>query len=285
MARETADGEEFSGAQFYDADNAIGRAYSPWRRSVAAGMAVLFAASIILIGLICTTGKAAAADISGKRMALPSKERQVTVSYFRAPGDTKRPAALLLHGAGGFHRRIAEYNHYASELANQGIDAYLLYYYSDQDERQMADGANVFERRYEAWAKMVGELAGHLEAQKDSNGKVGLVGFSNGGILATGASTLDPKIHAAVIYYGTEPWPLAQPAKRFPPLLILHGDADRVIPVNAGIHLEILAKSVDAKAELVIYRGEGHGFGADLKNKNGADGLKRTLAFLKQELL
>src|SRR6266705_154206 len=69
-------------------------------------------------------------DIAGKSMTLPATERQVKVTYFRAPGDAKRPAALLLHGDGGFDRRIADYNHYASVLANEGIDAYLFYYYS-----------------------------------------------------------------------------------------------------------------------------------------------------------
>jgi carboxymethylenebutenolidase len=227
---------------------------------------------------------AAAAEIEGKKITLPSTERAVHVTYFRAPGDVPRPAALLLHGAGGFDRRIGEYNHYASQLANAGIDAYLVYYYSPQDDTMMSHGINVFERRYEAWAKMVGELAEYLEKQPSSNGKVGLVGFSNGGILATGAATLDPKINAAVIYYGTEPWPLAEQAKRFPPMLILHGDADQVIPVAAGHQLEALAKSVGAPVELVIYHGERHGFGGDTAKKNGADGLRRTTAFLKKEL-
>ncbi len=98
----------------------------------------------------------------------------------------------------------------------------------------MSLGVDVFEDRYEDWAKQVGELADNLEKQKISNGKVGLVGFSNGGILATGASTLDSKITAAVIYYGTEPWPLNAEPKRFPPLLILHGDADQVIPASSS---------------------------------------------------
>jgi carboxymethylenebutenolidase len=224
-----------------------------------------------------------AAEIAGKTMTLPAKERQVKVVYFRAPGDAKRPAALLLHGAGGFDRRIADYNKYASALANEGIDAYLVYYYSDADERGMSQSGDIFTERYPAWAKLVDDLADYLLTQKDSNGKVGLVGFSNGGILATGASTLDPKINAAVIYYGTEPWPLKERAKRFPPLLVLHGDADQVIPVIAGHQLAALAQDVGAKADLVIYPGEGHGFGPNPIG-NGADALKRTIAFLRKEL-
>ncbi len=183
-----------------------------------------------------------------------------------------------------FDRRIAGYNRYASALANQGIDAYLVYYYSDMDDKFMSNGVDIFEQRYPAWAKMVGELAEYLEMQPDSNGKAGLIGFSNGGILATGASTLDPKITAAVIYYGTDPWPLGTPAKRFPPLLVLHGDADQTIPVENGKQLAAEAKKLGAPVDLVIYPGESHGFGADFSKKNATDALNRSIAFLRKEL-
>ena len=165
-----------------------------------------------------------------------------------------------------------------------------------------ADAAEAFMRRLvgdDKWARlppstrsarraegpaMVGELADYLEKQKDSNGKAALVGFSNGGILATGASTLDPKINAAVIYYGTDPWPLGVRAKRFPPLLVLHGDADQIIPVDAGKELAAEAKQLGAPVDLVIYPGESHGFGADFSKKNATDALNRTIAFLRKQL-
>jgi carboxymethylenebutenolidase len=230
------------------------------------------------------TGLASAADIEGKKITLPSTERAVHVTQFKAPGDAPRPSVLLLHGAGGFDRRLADYNRYASALANQGMDAYLVYYYSDTDDKMMSNGVDVFEQRYAAWTKSVDELAGYLEKQKDSNGKVGLVGFSNGGILATGAATLDPKVTAAVIYYGTDPWPLATRAKRYPPLLVLHGDADQVIPVDAGKELAAEAKQLGAPVELVIYPGESHGFGADFAKKNATDALNRSTAFLRKQL-
>ena len=237
------------------------------------------------LAILTLLGSAAsAADVEGQKILLPAKERQVQVTYFRAPGNAPRPAALLLHGAGGFDRRIADNMHYAAMLAAAGIDAYLVYYYSDMDDKMMSNGVNVFEDRYPKWAKLVDDLADYLITQKDSNGKVGLVGFSNGGILATGASTLDPKINAAVIYYGTDPWPLGQAAKRFPPLLVLHGDADQIIPVQEGKQLAAEAKALGAKVDLVIYPGQSHGFGADFAKKDATDALNRTIAFLKKEL-
>src|SRR4051794_33788846 len=170
-------------------------------------MKFAFLAPLALLALSSFTSAASAAEIQGKKITLPSTERAVHVTQFKAPGDAPRPSVLMLHGAGGFDRQIENNNRYAAQLAAQGIDAYLVYYYSDKDDAMMSHGVDVFQPRYAAWAKMVGELAEYLEKQKDSNGKVGLVGFSNGGILATGASTLNPKINAAVIYYGTDPWP------------------------------------------------------------------------------
>jgi carboxymethylenebutenolidase len=225
-----------------------------------------------------------ASEIAGQKLVLPAAERQVHVTYFRASGTAPRPAVLLLHGANGFESQIAGYNNYASELATHGIDAYLVYYYSDTDEQNMSGGNDVFVKRYSAWTRLIGDVAGDVLRNSDSNGKIGLVGFSNGGTLAGGTAARDPRITAAVIYYGTSPFPMDAPVNRFPPLLILHGDADTIIPVEQGQHLAQFAKELGASAELVIYPGERHGFGARLQTANGTDALNRTIAFLTQQL-
>ena len=242
----------------------------------------MIAGAILAFGLL--PGMASAAEIEGQNILLPAKERQVSVTYFRAPGDAPRPSVLLLHGARGFDGQIADYDRYCSELAGNGMDAYLVYYYDGNDRRSMATGTDVFMDRYLAWARLVDDLAGDVLAAKQSNGKVGLVGFSNGGILATGASVLDPRINAAVIYYGSIPFPIADRRTRFPPLLILHGDADAVIPVARGKELATIAKGLGGSADLVIYPGIGHGFGARLNTKEAADALARTISFLTREL-
>lgn len=241
---------------------------------------------IVAVALLAlgAPGMASAADIEAQHMVLPAKERQVDVTYFRAPGDAPRPAVLLLHGAGGWGTQTAAFDRYCSELAGSGMDAYMVYYYSFVDQRQMTSGNDVFTARYEAWAKLVDDLASDVLAEKQSNGKVGLIGFSNGGILATGAAALDPRINAAVIYYGNEPFPIIDRVTRFPPLLILHGDADAIISVDRGKDLAAFARQLGGPADLVIYPGLGHGFGGRLNTKDGADALARTITFLTKEL-
>ena len=241
-----------------------------------------FAGAIIAASFVLLAGAAQAED--GQKLVLPTQERQVHVTYFRAPGDGPRPAALLLHGANGFDSQIGGYNAYASELAEHGIDSYLVYYYSDADQENMFGGNDVFVKRYAAWTRLISDVAGDILKGKDSSGKIGLVGFSNGGTLAGGTAARDPRITAAVVYYGTAPFPMDVPVKRFPPLLILHGDADAIIPVEQGRHLDAFAKTLGGEAELVIYPGERHGFGARLQSANGTDALNRTVAFLSQML-
>jgi carboxymethylenebutenolidase len=254
----------------------LGEAAMKWKKSVSG--------ALIGIGLALCAAPVFAADIEGQKISLPTAERAVTMTYFRAPGSAPRPAALLLHGAGGFDGQIAAYDHYASQLANNGIDAYLVYYYSAADQLGMRRGEEVFQNRYVAWAKMVDELADSLRKSKDSNGKIGLVGFSNGAILASGASAIDRNISAAVIYYGGAPWSTLGPVNHFPPLLVLHGDADQIIPVREGKMLADFARQFGAPVDLVIYPGESHGFGSRLQTADGADALTRTIAFLRKEL-
>lgn len=234
---------------------------------------------LALLGLLLWNTPAFSAYIVGQEMQLPAAERQVRVTYFHAPGKAKRPAALLLHGGGSFDRRIKDYSSYASVLANAGIDAYLVYYYGD--------GQSAFDyiTSYVQWAKLVGDLADHLQQQPQSNGKVGLVGFSNGGILAAGAAALDPNINAAVIYYGAPPYWLRRQVDHYPPLLILHGDADAAIPADAGRELAHRAEEIGTAVDLVIYPEEAHGFGSNITARNGADALSRTVAFLQKQLL
>src|SRR5258706_16390892 len=93
-------------------------------------------APLALLVLSSFVPAASAADIAGKEMTLPASEHPVKVEFFRAPGSAKRPTVLMLHGGqgwGGAEGRTENFRQYGSELANHGFDAYMVYYYSDQD--------------------------------------------------------------------------------------------------------------------------------------------------------
>jgi carboxymethylenebutenolidase len=248
---------------------------------------ILFAA-FIAAGMACAIPGAMSAAIEGKEMTLPATEHAVKVEFFRAPGTAKRPAVLMLHGGqgwGGAEGRIDNFRRYANDLANRGFDAYMVYYYSEQDIKDReANAPGVSVRRFPAWAKLVSDLTSDVKKLPDSNGRVGLVGFSNGGNLSAHATPLDANIDAAVIHYGGVSRVPGFEAKRFPPLLIMHGEADRREPIERGRKLYDVAKALGGTVEFVSYPDTDHGFAQNLGTKAADDAFQRTVAFMEKHL-
>jgi carboxymethylenebutenolidase len=249
-------------------------------RSLLAPVALLVASTLAPV--------AHAADIQGKEMVLPTSDHTVKVEFYRAPGNAKRPAVLMLHGGqgwGGAEGRTENFQHYASELANHGFDAYMVSYYNDQDViDRKANAPGISVKRFPAWAQEVSDLTVDVKKMPDSNGKVGLVGFSNGGNLSAHATPLDKNIDAAVVYYGGVSRVPGYEAKRFPPMMIFHGEADTREPIERGRKLYETVKALGGPVEFHSYPGINHGFGQNLGTPAADDAFQRTLVFLDKNL-
>lgn len=241
---------------------------------------------LALLWLVATpwTGTAAAND--GRDLLLPTTLHQVPARRFAAPGTGKRPAVLLLHGRNGLDRFRSHYEDYARAIAASGLDAYLLSYYDDTDSREATQEDATARRAYANrriadWARLIRDCVGDILADGQCSGTVGLVGFSQGGFLATLAAAQDPRIACFVVFYGGIPALFTDRITRLPPLLELHGDADTVVPLAMGKALVDRARGLGQPAEMIVFPRAGHGFsGPD------ADRAKdRTLAFLKKQLL
>ena len=245
-------------------------------------------ATLMLVGAAALGSDAIAADIQGKELTLPASERAVKVEFFRVPGTAKRPAILMLHGGqgwGGAEGRIENFRKYGSELANRGFDAYMVYYYSEQDVKDReANVPGVSIRRFPPWAKLVSDLTAEVKKLPESNGKVGLVGFSNGGNLSAHATPLDPDIDAAVVHYAGVSRVPGFEAKRFPPLLIMHGEADRRQGIELGRKLYDVAKALGGTVEFVSYPNTDHGFAQNFGTFAADDAFRRTVAFMEKHL-
>ena len=121
-----------------------------------------------------------------------------------------------------------------------------------------------------------------------ANGKVATVGFCWGGARSFAYAAAQPKLDAAVVYYGTSP-EAADLAKIAAPVEGHYGGDDA--RVNATIPpAEAEMKRLGKTYRPHVYDGAGHGF---LRDQNGRDGANRrateqawpaTVAFLRERL-
>ena len=121
-----------------------------------------------------------------------------------------------------------------------------------------------------------------------ANGKIATVGFCWGGGRSFGYACVQPKVKAAIVYYGTSP-EMKELASLGAPVLGLYGGDDaRVVATVEPASVEI--KKLGKIYEYEIYDGAGHGF---LRQQSGREGAnlkasekawKRMLGFLQKHL-
>lgn len=101
----------------------------------------------------------------------------------------------------------------------------------------------------------------YLRSHPQGNKKTGAVGFCWGGAMVNQLAVHDPKLNAAVAYYGRQPEAAGVPQIKATLMLHYGGMDDRV---NAGIPAyEAALKAAGVKYQLYVYEGAQHAFNND----------------------
>jgi carboxymethylenebutenolidase len=218
----------------------------------------------------------AAAEVVPEELSVDSNGRAVSVTRYAEEGTALRPAVLVLHGSGGIEAAPQAYANHAFTLARNGIDAYLVRYFTP--------GPNSYLHSWNAWAETVASVTTAILRRPEASGQIGLLGFSLGGAVAV-TSARDPRIAALVVFYGFIPDDEQRTRiNRLPPLLVLHGDADDNVPLRSGRELVGWARQLGGRAELGVYPGEGHRH-STWQEPATTDAVNRTTAFFRAELI
>jgi len=176
------------------------------------------------------------------------------------------PAIIALHGSGGGHDSLAEI---ARPLAAKGFCVYVPHYF-DRTGTVEAQMPGMF-LNFLLWMKTLWDVVSLIAQQPAVNGeRIGVLGFSLGAYLALSLGSIDARVKAVAEYFGGLPREIRPFIRRLPPTLILHGDADTVVPVAEAFSLEEALKERKVPYELEIYPGEGHHFTAETRTKADA---------------
>ncbi len=226
----------------------------------------------------------------GEQFSVTSGNDSLPVSRYAATVAGKRPAVIVLHGSRGIELRLRAYERYADALSAKGIDVYFLRYMTPADTDALTPKSSTHESRdaydttrFDDWANTVSATVTAILGRSDSSGRIGLLGFSLGGYVAADTAARDTRI-AALAVYGGMPDAMAAKVKHLPPLIALHGEADRNVPVAKGRQLVELGKSVGAEAEFVPYPGKAHGFDFSDTDPMTSDAIDRVTRFFQPRL-
>jgi dienelactone hydrolase len=186
---------------------------------------------------------------------------------------TKAPASnvlILLHGASG--PKIDAYRREASFFAEHGF-AVILFHYFDAGRGNAPTDEN-----YRLWVEAVTDLIRELRSEETppKRRSISLMGMSLGASIALASASQGVDIDSIVDWYGSLPDKYFTELKSMPPLLILHGAKDRVIPLINAEQLVRLCGMAHFECESHFYPNDDHGFtDASLR-----DAEQRTLTFL-----
>lgn len=204
---------------------------------------------------------------AGAAIAAGPAHASITVDRFgpRRPGRS----VILLYGSDGL-TNSGRYELAADMIAAAGYNVWLPRYFEATGDRRARYGE--IKSKFPIWLEAI--EGANIERQD----RFAVVGFSLGGALALALAARDSRIKAVVDFFGFLPPGLARGS--LPPTLILHGDADRVVPVSNAGAIENLIKSNGGHVQSHIYPGEGHG----LSLARWPDAISRTQAFLREYL-
>jgi len=218
-------------------------------------------------------------------VALPGSETKIRSWVSYPETKDKAPVVIVIHEIFGLTEWIESI---ADAFAAEGFIAIAPDLISGVEGAKDNARAAIGTLTDEEVVKRLNAVRDYAIALPAANGKVGTVGFCWGGKSSFLYATAQPKLDAAVVYYGNAP-ALEKLATITAPVQGHYGQDDE--RVNATIpETQAKMKELGKPYDVSIYDGAGHGFlrqqdqreGANLKASQAAWG--KTLAFFKEKL-
>jgi carboxymethylenebutenolidase len=200
-------------------------------------------------------------SISVESITYPGAEGDMKAVLAMPKGKNKLGSVVVIHENRGLNPHIIEVTKRvaAAGFIALGVDALspLGGTPTDEDKGREMIGKLDPAKNLQNYLKALEFLRAH----KSGNGKVGCVGFCWGGGMANQLAVNDPKLQAAVAYYGSQA-KAADVPKIKASLMLHYGGLDERI--NAGIPVyEAALKENKIDYKIFIYEGVNHAFNND----------------------
>ncbi len=175
--------------------------------------------------------------------------------YYAEDRSQKKPLIIILYGSGGLGDFFVDL---ATHLCKSGSHVMVVHYF-DQTGLTTASSAEMAQN-FKLWLKTVDasiDYAASLPLVDSKN--ICLLGHSLGAQLALHTAARDSRVASVIDMAGCFVLPTAKIAK-MPPVLILHGKLDKVVPVSREKSLIAVLERTGSKFEEHIFPKADHGF-------------------------
>lgn len=202
--------------------------------------------------------------------------KPVAIDVFTPDKPGRYPIVLALHGSGGLY---SGYLQFPQMLADRGFAVFLPHFFQTTDTTWASP--SVIHEKFPSWMIAISDALDFAQDYEQADAqRIGIVGFSLGAYLGLSLGSQQSRVKAVVNFFGGLPDHFAQQVRHLPPVLILHGDCDRVVPVSEAHAIEAMYRERNAPYEIKIYKNAGHGF----NGLNMLDAGRKTYFFLKRHL-
>lgn len=195
-------------------------------------------------------------------LSMQSGGRQIRIDkYATADPTAKRPAILVLHGAGGTLLDGPEVRRVARQLAEAGHTVYLVHYFNRTGTIFGLEAG--MQKNFPVWLETVRDSIKFARHDNADKSPVGIYGYSLGGFLALAAASDNPSVGAVVEHAGGIWNGKTEIIGRMPPVLIVHGEGDSRVPFQKYARpLMALLHERGSFLKTRFFPGEGHVFSA-----------------------
>jgi carboxymethylenebutenolidase len=203
--------------------------------------------------------------------------KQITLHEFAPEAASGRvPAVIVVHGSAGGG---SYFEYYAHEFTKVGYYVFIVHYFESTSTGYAQP--QIIDKHFLTWLRTLADCVTYVALHKGVDAsRIALLGISLGAYLSTALAAQDERIAAVVDIFGGFPKQLVSSVRRMPPTLIVHGDADPVVPVSEANDLESMLKRVGARWEKLILPGQGHGFRGPAQMQAAL----AVIAFLRDQL-
>lgn len=203
-------------------------------------------------------GSKVARTKSVKQLAFTSAGHSIRTEWLYTANSANAPTLIILPGSGGIEETGGFFRDMASSLSSCGINVVIVRYL-DRSGLSYASSAQMGVN-FGKWIQTVNEGVKFVQQQPGIDSKrVSIFGHSLGAQLALHTAATNPSVLCVVDMAGCFVLPTNK-VTRMPPVLILHGSADRTVPLSRERQLIAVLKRVGGRYQEHIFKNADHAF-------------------------